>query len=443
MSQPRDDGRGRTTYDRAPSSRPRLPASSASSSRVTPSGLETCSHQRNAVAPTTKSPASRTYMRDTTEGVPQQETPGGLGPGAEPPVAIASRAFAHEERDTKAKGGMNETAADVRGGMDDNIERGSGSDYGGGVGAAGGGVNRSDRQKTCATAAFSLGMHEPHPQASDGKLTSDRAEFLAPDYGDKSEEAETLLDTYNLSDEAVQEGAPTGCSAGGGGGGSTGGDVADCVFFPPASNRKSGTTRVEDGQYVGDSSSGDDGAHYRATRGDDSSDDLSSSSTARRNIYSTSRPQRQQQRSGGISRRRPFVQPRKQATNRIVPSEHVDGVAGSEGGRRRYGRNKGRRCTTPSRRGNRAAFSSGSHGGRFLSQQQNYRRNGRRERMVSSEVESVAGDDIGMDWFEEEMARLRRENTLLKRQQQHRRDRYITHDAVPGIFRSNIDHHLK
>lgn len=444
MGQRRDDGRGRATYDRAPSSRPRLLASSTSSSRVTPSGLETCSHHKDVAAPTTKSPTTRTYTRVTTEGVPQRETPGGLGPGAEPPVAIASRAFAHEERDTKAKRETNKTADDVQGGVgtpsDDNIEMGSGSGYGGGVGATGGGADYSDEEKTCTAAALGLDTNEiPYGRASDGKHASDRADFLAPECGDKSEEAETLLDTYNLSDEAVLEGAPTGCSAGGGGGGSTGGDVPDCVFFPPTNKRQSGISRVEDEQYVGESSGGDDDARCHAISDDITSDDLSSSSsTTRRNLYNTSRPQRQQQRSGGIPRRRPFVQPRKQATNRIVPFEHVNGVAESEGGRRRYGRNKGRRCTMSPRRGNRAAFSSGSHDGRSLSQQQNHRRNGRRERLVLSEAESAAGDDLGMDWFEEEMARLRRENTLLKRRQQHRLIRYIFCDLVPGVLRSEL-----
>lgn len=339
----------------------------------------------------------------------KRPTPENLGPGAEPPVAIASRAFAHEGKIAEVTSTFrsisnNKIAVEAPDG--DNL--GWLGETSGDGGALTVGVDCANVEETCAR-NMSLDKHPTLYSRS-----RDRADFSVPEIGSKSEEDETLPDSFNLSDEAGPEGASTGRGGGA--------DDRKERKFIAGMKKRNGGARGGMG-YSSDGSGSrcstesdtvyDQGNRQNSGRGhyDNTSDGLSFS-PPRRN-HNTSR--QQQQPWGRISRRRPFVESRKNRTNRIAPSEiAVDLGAEREGRRQRRGQMKGRADESPSGKAS-SAFKSNGHSRRSISWQRQRRR--RPERVVLTEVESIAGDALELDRFEREMVRLRRENNILKRQQ--------------------------
>lgn len=396
-----------------PSKSTSLSPGSRSSSQASPCG-PTRQQQRKLAA---NDSASHRYRRETTSPTPPP-TSGSLGPGAEPPVAIASRAFAHEERTTRATS-TSLNVSDSQGTVEalgcDSLGRATGSRGDGEVAAVD--VDCSRVEGLCAR---NMGLDE---HAMLHSRARDRTDFSTPERENQSEEDETLPDSFNLSDEAGPEGAPTGRGGGGD-------DRNEHRFIARMNKRDSGTGGGVG--YSSDSSGGrcsteSDTMYGRRNqqnagrRHDDITSDGLSSSPSRRS-HSNSR--QQQQRWGRISRRRPFVETRKHKTSRIAPLEiDKDPVAESEGGRRRHGQIKGGRYESPPRRAS-STCNLDHHSGRSISRQRQRQR--RRERAVSTEVESIAGDALELDRFEREVARLRRENSVLKRQQ-HKSSRYSRH----------------
>lgn len=352
---------------------------------------------------------------------------GSVGPGAEPPVAVASHAFAHEEPQT-------ETLESSRSKSREQEKDGAGPSFPGDERVA---VLSSEEGVAIRGSVDKGGNTEPSRRYHSGKgdIAGSRPGSTNTN---NEEEAETLPDSFNLSDEYGLEGASTGRNH------HDDEDdyddkVEEPVFFGldvestssgnrekrgrgqrrPAAGRYSRTRRDDD-----DSSSEYEprqekcaGGMYASASG---SDGWPSSSQERQLHHGkTSQPQLWFGRRTRQNSRRPLLTAPKR-NSRVVPVEAA--------GERRVGESEGTRRHRRGRSRNGAQYRSPPprrhlhEGAEDDNHRRRYRRgvSGRRSRdssrLAQTETESTTGETNNR--FEAEVARLRRENEALKLQQE-------------------------
>lgn len=353
--------------------------------------------------------------------------PGSVGPGAEPPVAVASHAFSHEDPHTEAlpsnssESGQPENAGDGPSFPDDERVAVLSSEENVSTGRS------VDRGCTTETNRRCHGGKEDTAGSRPGSTNTNN-----------EEEAETLPDSFNLSDEYGLEGASTGRNR----------DdddedysnkVGEQAFFGfdvestssgnrdkrgrghgrPAAGRHSRTRRDDD-----DYSSGYETRQGKRVEGvypsASDSDDWPSSSRERQTDREQTSPQPQLWfgRRTRQDSRRPLLTATKR-NSRIVPIEAAGerGVGEIEGTRRHHrgrSRNGAQYRSPPPRRHPRVA--EGDHHLRRGRRGFSGPRSRHSKRLAQTETESVSGEANYA--FESEVARLRRENEALKQQRE-------------------------
>lgn len=427
--------RGRTGSDASPSSAAKKEGSkgSCSSRAAAPSRGEGERFASTAVS-TDGSIGERVDDRNGPHEAPAVATAaaaaanlGSVGPGAEPPVAVASHAFAHEELQTRASHRL-ETVAQERERasteasfpVDEGVRvLSSEDDVGTGRSVDRGGNTESSRR--CR-----IGKEDTAGSRPESTNTNTNNE----------EEAETLPDSFNLSDEYGLEGASTGRYQHDDDDDDNG--DAKCkepVFFGldvestssgNRGKRNRGRGRPADGRYSRTRRGDDDSSSEyepRQAKGNgrmyisasDSDSWLSSSREGQANHRQAS-PQQQLwfRRRARRSSRRPSLTATKR-NSRIVPSEDAgERRAGrSEGTRRHRGghtRNSLQYRSPPPRRHPQGTEVE-THPRRMSVQ-----KHLDSKRLAQSETESVSAGATNR--FEEEMARLRRENKSLRQRRE-------------------------
>ncbi len=360
----------------------------------------------------------------------EKTTLGGVGPGAEPPVAVASHAFAHQDRNSEillSDHGTEGGTERARLGLPLLGDQGLGNDSpgeDGGTCRSLGGVGTSERSPRC--------RHSGKDESVDSRPGSTNT--------NNEEEAETLPDSFNLSDEFGPEGASTGrnhhddegygdrqrnkCgdSVFSGRSGGSGRSRREKRRGRPAPERYLMTSQRDDDDDDDDDDSSSGRCESRREKKEltpasasDSSEWTSSSRERRRSQLEMPPPQRV------------LIGRHTKRSSRIAPCDMAGGrsSADSERTRRRLraSRMNGSRYRSPPSRWQ----SRGAEERRNPSRRR--RRGGRRRsrdsrRVVLTETGSISGEaNYGV---ETEIARLRRENESLK-QHSGRRTRY-------GIF---------
>lgn len=349
-------------------------------------------------------------------------TLGSVGPGAEPPVAVASHAFAHEEPRT-------EGAPDWPQGFNQGKE-GAPLSYN----SLGGEVMSTDVGGGVFESFDRCGQRDPSQEQHSGKedAASSRPESIKTN---NEGEVDTLSDSFNLSDEYGPEGASTGRNH-------RDKEDDDDVTHSDGprflglsidtriSRRNQTISRVEhksssrccwksntddDGSTSGFQARGEEDGGIGSVSVSDSSDCWPASSGRRRKDFLG-------QRIPQSSRRLPSNS--MQNYSRIAPLEDFEEACEFEsGGARRHRRasstNSAKHRSPPSRRHRRAT--------EYINHQRRHRRvDGRQKsrgcrRLELTETESLSGEVNHR--VEAEMAELRRENEALK-QQQKRTSRY-------------------
>ena len=348
---------------------------------------------------------------------------GGVGPGAEPPVAVAAHAFAREEPHPEVflsdhSPHMNHRTEETS--LDSSLP----GDHG--LGA----VSTEENSGTCGSYARS-GVSEPGPRHRNSGKDDCAGSPLESTNTNNEEEAATLPDSFNLSDEYGPEGA------------STGRNHHDDDDFGDSHIRKSGDSVVF-GLSPGSSSRRttrrDQPAVERYVRTRHSDDDSWSRCESRQEINQTASASASDNSDWASSptegRRRTHAkmpQPqrvligrRTKRISRIVPSVIDAGetsAVDSEGTRRRRRasrRNASRYRSPPSRWQPRGAEENNhqSHRRRGVGRHQSRDR----RRISLTETESMSGEANYR--VEEEITRLRRENESLK-QHRERQTRHV------------------
>lgn len=327
---------------------------------------------------------------------------GALGPGAEPPVAVAARAFAHENTST------NRDILDDQGvkeGMCSSQEPAEGEKH-----SNNGWDLNFDRRGECGVEVADLTDHTL-PFAGDVSIYATTAvkPAIIERHADSQstnneEEAETLQDSFNLSDEVGPEGASTG----------RGGDPFPRFF-------ETHPTCVNNSKSVYSSSDSSSDSSSEASKNPSERDyrQRGNERHFEERFSSRSPPRRQRLvgrgHHGSVSgQRRLFL---LNGNTRVSPSEFDDKtIVESEDGRRRHaGRNRSRRHKSPPRR-DRSAKKGGS------GRQQRAKK--RRSRPLLTDSQTGCDVREGADeCFDSEMARLRRENNAIKQQQDYSRYR--------------------
>ena len=354
---------------------------------------------------------------------------GSVGPGAEPPVAVASHAFAHEEPQTEAFESNQANRSKSREQDKDGAEPSFPGDERMGVSSSEEGIDIRGRVGRGDTTEHNRGYHSGKEDVAGSRPGSTNT---------NEEEAETLPDSFNLSDEYGLEGASTGRNLRDDEDGYDD-NAEEPAFFglgvePTSSGnrekRDRGQGRPAAGRYSrirrddGDSSSEYEprqekrGGRVYASASD--SDGWPSSSQERQGYHEGTSPPPQLwlgRRTRHNSRRPLLTAPKR--SSRIVPVEAPGERQAGEGeGTRRHrrggSRNGAQYRSPPPRRRPRGVedddHSRRSHRGA------SGRRSAHSRRLAQSETEFMAEE--GNRGFEAEVARLRRENEALKQQQE-------------------------
>lgn len=382
-SEVRRRGRHKVYHDHQLASHPSPPGSPR---RQASAGVESRHCERGAVK--TDSCGSREDRKTCAAGIPSS-----VGPGAEPPVAVASHAFAHEKTERNPD----------RRSIDGCLEALSCSQS---DGESGGGM--ADERATCTGGgAFdSLDRHSP-----DKNHANDRDAHLSePDSTNNGEEAETLPESFNLSDECGPEGASTGRKH------DDPGDLEEPRFFCPTVKIRGdgrGTGRDQPARFVESSSNDDDSSIITEGEDEDVHGEETSGISERSDCLSLSPRRRTSRRLGRRSR-----QPRRSLTMmnrdaRVVPSDDFVDLRTVEGeGERQHQHitsKESRYYRSPQRRRH-------SRGAQKQRRRRRTTSNTHRDRnLANAETPSFSGG------VEAEMARLRRENHVLKQQQERSR----------------------
>lgn len=345
---------------------------------------------------------------------------GSIGPGAEPPVAVAFRAFAHEEPRTDAICDRSESATEQDTEMIPLSVSCSDRDGMRSLSAVEGDVTCGDEE----------GLFGGKQDITNSRPASTRTS--------NEGEADTLPDSFHLSDEFGPEGASTGRNQHDDDEEDDGSMNGRCEPFfigiPTDTSysrrsEQSGGTKPSSGRHSRESENDDEspsglrrrqedkgGAMYGSVS--DNSDGWSSSSgRLHYQPRQLSQPQLSRRRARRGSRRAPLSVIKR--NSRIAPSEDLASPTNFEvkGGRRH--RRSSCKHRSPPRRYPRGNEDSSYHrrGPRGVSGHRN--REVRREALT--ETESMCGGPN--DELEEEVTKLRRENEELKRQQE-RKTRY-------------------
>lgn len=351
---------------------------------------------------------------------------GAVGPGAEPPVAVAFRAFAHEEARTESVCDRSELA----------IEQGAEEFPLGSSRFDRDAIRRQSGEEERDGACEALRLHRDERKLFGGTqhVTGSRP---ASTRTSNEGEADTLPDSFHLSDEYGPDGASTGRNPHD--------DDDDDGYMnerceslfvgTPTERRYSRSSRQTKGDGIEPSSrrrstknSDDDDSRSRfqgweeenggAMLGSvsDNSDRWSSSSERLHRPQQQPQPHLSRRRARQNARRQPLSAMKE--NSRIAPSEELLSPTGFEleGGRRRRrttcrGSVKHRSPPPRSPRGKKDC----SHHRRGRRGVGGHRDRGSRRRALV-ETESMCGQP--KDELEEEVAKLRRENEELKRQQE-------------------------
>lgn len=353
-----------------------------------------------------------------------------VGPGAEPPVAVASHAFAHEEP-------HKETVPSNRCWKSREHEKeGAGPSFPGDEGMD---VPSNKDDVRIPGSVDRGGTSEPSRRCHHGKEDTAGSRPESSNTNNE-EEAETLQDSFNLSDEYGLEGASTGRNHQE--------DDDDCdeekvekpVFFgldvesTSSGNREKrgqGQGRPAGGRYLRTRRNDDESSsEYEPRQHDDGSRGVYASasdsdcwpSSSRERQTNKGRTSSQQQpwfgRRARQNSRRPLLTAMKR-NSRIVPLEDVgERRAGESEGTRRHRRSSSRNSAqhrSPTPRQHARGPGDDNHRRRSRRGVSGHRNRGSRRR-AQTETESMSG---GPNYrFEAEMARLRRENEALKQQRE-------------------------
>lgn len=353
---------------------------------------------------------------------------GTVGPGAEPPVAVASQAFAHKEPHEEL---LQEHPRGVKQGAE-SVPPSDSFPGGEGVGV----LSPEGVVMSCET-FDRVDDAQPRPRSHNEKAdcAGSRPESVNTNEG----EADTLPDYFNLSDEYGPEGASTGRNQHD--------DDDDDVhqpggprfFGPPGDessssstakrrgrqNRPSSRRYSSNGRQDGGSSSGsgprleEDGGRVSAS-GSDHSEYWLSSSPGRRSKQRQPLPQQQKcfgRRTRQSSRRSLLTASKRNA--RIAPFKKSAALGSAENeGMRHYrpasSRSSTRYSSSPPWRHPRGAEDNNPHRRRRRGVSGNRSRGSRRLTLTETETNFENLNDP----LEEEMARLRRENEALRQQQE-------------------------
>lgn len=336
-------------------------------------------HQHGAALENSCDSRETERRQNSAEGIP-----GSVGPGAEPPVAVACHAFAHERTDRRSgsQGSVVASSCDQQKSEGEELE--------------------SDDVDAAFQAGFQGGLDDSNKhddtirgrqqRRAGGNKDSSKVFCSGVESVDNGEETDTLPDSFNFSDECGPEGASTGRI-----------DNADCEpsNFGSASSAKHSRRSRQPSGFASNSSD----SHSTS----ECEEEEEASFVSERSESASSLPRRKP-RFGRRGARRPRPLLSMNRNRRIAPSEFDRSAGESEGGRRRHTTSsRGHRYRSPPSHRSRGGVSEG--GGR--------RRAGKgRDRPALTESET--GSVSGFGQYEVETARLRQENEFLKQQQERR-----------------------